>query len=430
MTSSSFNSPENSSSNRSNWAVNQDRLWDDLMALGEIVEPGMPYTRRSFSSMFLRGRDYLTDKFQKAGMQTRIDENGNLIGRMEGSDPDAGTLMIGSHSDTVPSGGRFDGVAGVVAGLEVVRALKDAGIQPRHSIEIVDCLAEEMSEYGLSCVGSRGMCGFLEPAMLDYSGPEGESLRDAITRMGGDPDAISQKGRDDIKGYLELHIEQGRVLESEKLDVGVVTTIVGITRIEITVTGLPDHAGTTPMDLRKDALSGAIEVVAGIRDKAKDLAQLGEGYFVATTGEFYLEPNAANVVPSQVKLVIDTRAQTRELMEKFLTFVQAEMPGLATAQGVEVSDVKILSDSLHTECDEGLGDLMFEASRELGLTSKKMTSGAGHDAVFFSRIAPAAMVFVPCKGGRSHCPEEWSEPEELAAGTALLFETLRKMDAL
>ncbi|MCV6546838.1 MAG: Zn-dependent hydrolase [Cohaesibacter sp.] len=414
---------------KGNKAVNQDRLWDDLMALGNITEPGMPYTRRSFSEMFLKGRDYLRHAFEKAGMTTNVDENGNLIGRLEGTDPDAGVLMIGSHSDTVPSGGRFDGVAGVVAGLEVVRALYDAGVTPRHTIEIVDCLAEEMSEFGLSCVGSRGMTGHLQPAMLDYTGPKDESLRSAITRMGGDPDVISQETRDDIKGYLELHIEQGRVLESEELDVGIVTTIVGITRIEIIVTGLPDHAGTTPMHLRKDALSGAIEVVAGIRDKAKELSDAGEGYFVATTGEFYLEPNAANVVPSQVKLVIDTRAQTRELMETFLTFVREEMPALAMAQGVEVSETKILSDSLHTECDEGLGNLLLEAANELGLTSKKMTSGAGHDAVFFSRIAPTAMVFVPCRGGRSHCPEEWSEPAQLAAGTALLFETLRKMDA-
>ncbi|MCT4655058.1 MAG: Zn-dependent hydrolase [Cohaesibacter sp.] len=413
---------------RSNWAVNQDRLWDDLMALGAIIEPDKPYTRRSFSPMFLKGRDYLSRRFEEAGLAVSIDAGGNLIGRLEGTDPKAGTLMIGSHSDTVPGGGRFDGVAGVVAGLEVVRALKDAGIAPRHSIEVTDCLAEEMSEFGLSCVGSRAMTGSLEPAMLDYTGPAEESLRDAITRMGGRPEAIKAEARDDIKGYLELHIEQGRVLESEELDVGIVTTIVGITRIEITISGLPDHAGTTPMDLRKDALSGAIEVVGGIRDKARALAAAGEGYFVATTGEFYLEPNAANVVPGKVKLVIDTRAQTRELMEQFLAFAKAELPALAAGQGVEISELKILSDSLHTECDEGLGDLLLQASNELGLTSKKMTSGAGHDAVFFSRITPAAMVFVPCKGGRSHCPEEWSDPDQLAAGTALLFETLRKMD--
>ncbi|WP_417795804.1 Zn-dependent hydrolase [Terasakiella pusilla] len=412
-----------------NWAANQQRLWDDLMALGELTEPGIPYTRRSFSEMFLKGRDYLTKRFEEAGLDTFVDENGNLIGRLEGTDPDSGTLMIGSHSDTVPGGGRFDGVAGVVAGLEVARALKDAGIRLKHNLEIVDCLAEEMSEYGLSCIGTRGMTGQLKPEMLDYKGPNDESLRDAITRMGGKPDAIKQESRKDIKGYLELHIEQGKVLETAGLDIGVVTTIVGITRIEITVKGLPDHAGTTPMDLRKDALSGAVEIIAGIRDKAKEIAKKGEGYFVATTGEVTVEPNAANVVPSTVKLVIDSRAQTRVLMEEFLAFINDVMPNLATAQGVEVSEVKILSDSLHSECDDDLSDLVKDMSDQLGLTSMRMTSGAGHDAAFFSRIAPTAMVFVPCKDGRSHCPEEWSEPEQIAAGTAVVFETLCKMDA-
>lgn len=268
-----------------NWAANQQRLWDDLMALGELTEPGIPYTRRSFSEMFLKGRDYLTKRFEEAGLDTFVDENGNLIGRLEGTDPERGTLMIGSHSDTVPGGGRFDGVAGVVAGLEVARALKDAGIRLKHNLEIVDCLAEEMSEYGLSCIGTRGMTGQLKPEMLDYKGPNDESLFDAITRMGGKPDDIKQESRKDIKGYLELHIEQGKVLETAGLDIGVVTTIVGITRIEITVKGLPDHAGTTPMDLRKDALSGAVEIIAGIRDKAKEIAKKGEGYFVATTGK-------------------------------------------------------------------------------------------------------------------------------------------------
>ncbi|WP_417784340.1 Zn-dependent hydrolase [Terasakiella pusilla] len=412
-----------------NWAANQQRLWDDLMALGELTEPGIPYTRRSFSEMFLKGRDYLTKRFEEAGLDTFVDENGNLIGRLEGTDPDSGTLMIGSHSDTVPGGGRFDGVAGVVAGLEVARALKDAGIRLKHNLEIVDCLAEEMSEYGLSCIGTRGMTGQLKPEMLDYKGPNEESLRDAITRMGGRPDDIKQESRKDIKGYLELHIEQGKVLETAGLDIGVVTTIVGITRIEITVKGLPDHAGTTPMDLRKDALSGAVEIIAGIRDKAKEIAKKGEGYFVATTGEVTVEPNAANVVPSTVKLVIDSRAQTRVLMEEFLAFINDVMPNLATAQGVEVSEVKILSDSLHSECDDDLSDLVKDMSDQLGLTSMRMTSGAGHDAAFFSRIAPTAMVFVPCKDGRSHCPEEWSEPEQIAAGTAVVFETLCKMDA-
>ncbi len=412
-----------------NWPVDEARLWADAMALGDLTEPDVPYTRRAFSEMFLKGRDYLTARFQTAGLETSIDAAGNLIGRRAGSAPELGTLIIGSHSDTVPGGGRFDGVAGVLAGLEVARALKDAGITLRHNLEIVDCLAEEMSVFGLSCIGSRGMTGHLEPDMLAYQNPEGEDLAAGIARMGGDVTRLPQVVRDDICAYLELHIEQGRVLESAGEDIGVVTNIVGIMRLEITVTGLADHAGTTPMDLRRDALSGAVEVVAAIRDKAREIAGRGEGYFVATTGEFDIQPGAANVVPREVRLVIDARAENPALMQEFLRFAQNDLASLVSAQGAEFSELKVLSDSAHTECDDALQEQLAQAAEGLGLKWRRMASGAGHDAVFFSRIAPAAMIFIPCRAGRSHTPEEWTEPGQLSAGAAVLFETIRQLDA-
>lgn len=414
---------------QANWPVNEARLWADAMALGDLTEPGRPYTRRAFSDMFLKGRAYLTDKFQAAGMAASIDAAGNLIGRLQGSDPKAGTLVIGSHSDTVPDGGRFDGIAGVLAGLEVVRAVKDAGLTLRHNLEIIDCLAEEMSVFGLSCIGSRGMTGHLTPEMLRYPGPDGEDLASGIKRMGGDVASLPSIVRDDIRAYLELHIEQGRVLEAAKLDIGVVTNIVGIMRLEITVTGLADHAGTTPMDLRRDALSGAVEVVAAIRDKARAIAGRDQGYFVATTGEFEIQPGAANVVPREVRLVIDARAEAPELMKEFLAFAQTELAPLAIAQGAEISALNILSDSAHTECNAHLQEHLAQSASDLGLSWRYMASGAGHDAVFFSRIAPAAMIFIPCLNGRSHTPEEWTEPGQLSAGAAVLFETIRRLDA-
>src|SRR6516165_1543052 len=187
------------------------------MALAEITDPEHPYTRRSFSPLFLQGRAWLAKRFADSGLAVRIDTAGNLIGRLDGADPSLGVIAVGSHSDTVPSGGRFDGIAGLLTALEIVRALRDCGIRLDHTIEVIDFLAEEPSEYGLSCVGSRGMAGALDAGMLNLKEPGGEPLRDALRRVGGDPDCISASQRNDVKAFLELHIEQGIVLESKSL---------------------------------------------------------------------------------------------------------------------------------------------------------------------------------------------------------------------
>ncbi|MEA2857296.1 MAG: beta-ureidopropionase / N-carbamoyl-L-amino-acid hydrolase [Methylobacteriaceae bacterium] len=412
----------------SNLPVNQDRLWEDLMTLAEITESDRPYTRRSFTPMFLKGRDWIKARFEAAGLATRIDTAGNLIGRRAGARPGKGTIVIGSHSDTVPSGGRFDGTAGVMAGLEVARALQEAGHDLDHDLEIIDCLAEEVSAFGISCVGSRAIAGGLTDAMLSYQGPGGERLAQAIVRVGGDPQRLAEAKRSDIAAFLELHIEQGPVLETEHIDVGVVQTIAGITRLELTITGRADHAGTTPFDLRSDALIAAARAILAIQDIARELGRSGDGYFVATTGEIYAEPNAANVVPGRVKLVIDARAECRPTMERFVSRIKEEMPSLVTASGAELSAVGTLSDAPPARGDAGLCVALADAAEKLGLTHRPMTSGAGHDAVHFSRIAPAAMVFTPCRGGRSHCPEEWAEPGEIAAGAATILNAVLAID--
>ncbi len=246
------------------FSVDPDRLWTDVMALAAITDPERPYTRRSFSALFLKGREWLARRFDEAGLDVRIDTAGNLIGRREGADAGLKTIMLGSHSDTVPSGGRFDGIAGVIAALETARSLTDAAVVLRHPLEVVDFLAEEPSEYGLSCVGSRGMAGALEADMLALKNSTGEPLGSGLRRVGGDPERLAESKRADIDAFLELHIEQGVVLESEGVDVGIVTSIVGIRRMEIAFEGEADHAGTTPMGLRRDALvAGARTVELG-----------------------------------------------------------------------------------------------------------------------------------------------------------------------
>jgi N-carbamoyl-L-amino-acid hydrolase len=413
---------------RTNLPVDADRLWADVMALADITDPERPYTRRSFTALFLQGRAWLAQKFTEAGLTTRIDTAGNLIGRLEGSNPSLGVIAIGSHSDTVPSGGRFDGIAGVVTGLEIVRAFRDSGFRPEHTIEVIDFLAEEPSEYGLSCVGSRGMTGLLDGRMLGLTDPSGETLRQALSRVGGDPDRLDQARRDDIKAYLELHIEQGIVLESLSLDVGIVTSIVGIRRIEIVFQGEADHAGTTPLDLRHDALVAAAATVSSVRRVAESLAQEGPDYFVATVGILTVEPSASNIVPGRARLIIDARTTNPALTRRFVEAIDRESLEHAAAARVQRASFETLSDGAPAACDQELRSALRAGAQALGLGESDLPSGAGHDAAFMSRICPSAMLFVPCRAGKSHAPEEWADRDAIAAGAAVIYQAVRALD--
>jgi N-carbamoyl-L-amino-acid hydrolase len=411
-----------------NLPLDADRLWADVMALADMTDPERPYTRRSFSRLFLEGRAWLAQRFTEAGLAVRIDTAGNLIGRLAGAAPSLGVIAVGSHSDTVPSGGRFDGIAGVATGLEVVRALRDAGVRLDHTIEVIDFLAEEPSDYGLSCVGSRGMAGVLDARMLELTEPGGEKLRDGLRRVGGDPDRLAQAKRADIRAFLELHIEQGIILESQSLDVGVVTSIVGIRRIEIVFEGSADHAGTTPMALRHDALVAAAGTVVSVRRVAEELAAEGAGHFVATVGILTVEPGAANAVPATCRLVIDARATDPALTRRFLEAVERESAAHAAAARVARAPLVTLSDGPPVACDPALRDVLRQSARELGLGGTDLASGAGHDAAFMSRICPSAMVFVPCRAGKSHAPEEWADRETIAAGAAVVLQAVKVLD--
>jgi N-carbamoyl-L-amino-acid hydrolase len=403
------------------------RLWADVMALAEITDPAHPYTRRSFSPLFLQGRDWLRRRFEQADLAVRLDAGGNLIGRLEGSDPTCGIIMLGSHSDTVPSGGRFDGIAGVIVALEIVRSLSRE--RPlRHAVEVVDFLAEEPSEYGLSCVGSRAMVGLLEPKMLAYTNASGERLSDAIDRIGGAASRLAGARRADIAAYLELHIEQGIVLESRNIDLGLVTAIVGIARVEIVFQGAADHAGTTPMDLRRDAVLAAARTIAFVGERASSLARAGRGYVVATAGVIETDANAANVVPGHARIIFDIRAEDHALANEFIAEVDRKSAAIAVATRVERSRYDILSNATPAACDAGLRALLAQAADRLGFSAMPLASGAGHDAAFISRIAPSAMLFVPCKDGKSHAPEEWAEADALAKGAAVMLETVRRLD--
>jgi N-carbamoyl-L-amino-acid hydrolase len=413
---------------KTNLPLDANRLWADVMALADITDPARPYTRRSFTPLFLEGRAWLARRFAEAGLTTRIDTAGNLIGRLEGTNPALGVIAVGSHSDTVPSGGRFDGIAGVATGLEIVRALRQSGTRLNHTIEIIDFLAEEPSEYGLSCVGSRGMTGSLDSKMLDLTEPSGETLREGLRRVGGDPDRLAEAKREDIRAFLELHIEQGIVLESRSLDVGIVTSIVGIRRIEVVFQGEADHAGTTPINLRHDALVAAANTVAAVRRLAEQLAGETEDYFVATVGILTVEPSASNIVPGRCRLVVDARTTNPALTKRFVESLDRESAAFAAAAQVSRTAFETLSDGPPVACDADLRAALRQGAQDLGLSEIDLPSGAGHDAAFMSRISRSAMVFVPCRKGKSHAPEEWADRDAIAAGAAVIFQAVRALD--
>jgi N-carbamoyl-L-amino-acid hydrolase len=408
--------------------IDQNRLWDDHMALAAITDPDKPWTRRSFSQRFLDGRAWLHQQYIAAGMTVRMDAAANVIARLEGSVAGLPPIMLGSHSDTVPSGGRFDGISGILTALEAVRALQASGYKPRHPIEIVDFLAEEPSEYGMSCVGSRAMVGELDARMLTYTNAAGETLADAIKRVGGDPAAIAAMPKPEFVGYLELHIEQGVVLERKKLDLGLVTGIAGITRVEIVLQGAADHAGSTLMEYRKDASLPAAELVLLVAQQANAFAARKQGLFVATTGILEISPNAANVVPGGARMILDIRAEKAALVDEFVALLDRESLAIAKRAKVERERFALISQNPPAPCDDHLLDVLGRSAAKLGYSTTRLASGAGHDAAFMSHIGRSAMLFIPSKDGKSHCPEEWSEPEQLAVGAATLFEAVRLLD--
>ena len=409
-----------------NLPVDPVRITEVIDGLARLTEPGRPYTRRAFTALFPAGRYFLLEKFRAAGLETRIDAAGNLIGRRAGRKPGSGTIMLGSHSDTVPDGGRYDGIAGVAVALEVARALADKGIALDHDLEIVDFLAEEVSIFGVSCIGSRGMAGVLPEDWLSRES-NGLTLEEGIREAGGDPVRIAAEARRDIAAFLELHIEQGPVLESGALDIGVVTAIAGITRIEIVVEGRADHAGTTPMGRRADALAAAARLVTGIEALATSLSE-GPGHFTATVGEFSIEPNAANVVPSRARLLIDARAEERAAMDLFAASVDRLAEQVARETGTTIAPPRRISDNMPTPGDPLVLDVLDSACEAVGARHRRMASGAGHDTAFMAKVTRAAMIFVPCLGGRSHAPEEFAETDDIALGAAVLFNAVIQLD--
>ena len=392
----------------------------ELAHFGANPEGGV--SRVAFSDADVAGRAYVRRLMETAGLDVRIDAAGNLIGRREGTDRKLPTIIVGSHTDSVPHGGNYDGDVGVMGAIEVAQQLRDRHVRLRHPLEVVDFTDEEG---GL--VGSRAMAGELSAATLDLVNSSGRSVRDGVGALGGDPDAIDRARRDpgELVAYLELHIEQGGTLEHTHTDIGVVEGIVGIQWWEATVTGVANHAGTTPMDQRHDALLAASELVLAVNAAATGIP----GRQVATVGRLRAEPGAPNVIPGKAVLSIEVRDLDAGRIAAVFERIRTRAAEIARARGTSIEFRDLEATAAPALTDPRIQRIIGGAAHELGLTSMAMPSGAGHDAQDIARIAPIGMIFVPSVGGISHSPHEYTAPADITNGVNVLMHSVLAIDA-
>jgi N-carbamoyl-L-amino-acid hydrolase len=407
-------------------APSAERLQADIEALTRMTRPDVPYTRRAFSDEDRAARAWVAAEMRAAGLAVTVDAAANVIGRRPG-EPDGPPIMIGSHLDTVQAGGRFDGIAGVLAGLEVARSLHAAGRRLRRPLEVVNFTCEEPSDFGLSTIGSRAMSGRIgAETVAGLRDRQGRSLGDAIDTVGGRAARLEDARRapGSIARYLELHIEQSASLDRAGLPVGVVTAIAAPSRFRVTIRGRQDHAGGTPMAVRKDALPPAAELVLLVERLAREA---GRG-MVGTVGALTVLPNMVNIVPGEVELLADFRGIHPAAIAETLARFEAGVAEVAQARGVQIDVAPIVREEpLHIDAD--MIRHAASAAESVRVPFARLTSGASHDANHIARLCPIGMLFIACREGRSHCPEEWAEPAHMAAGSRVLLELVLRLDA-
>lgn len=364
-------------------------------------EPGR-LTRRFATPAMRQASAQVAEWMRAAGMEVRQDQIGNLVGRYAADRPGARTLLLGSHLDSVVDAGKYDGPLGVLVALACVELLHDRGQRLPFAIEILAFADEEGVRYHTAYLGSQVIAGRFDPALLARVDADGITMAEAIRAFGGDPERLAGDARpgDDLLGYCEVHIEQGPVLEAEDLPVGVVTVIAGQSRLDVGFNGMAGHAGTVPMALRRDALCAAAEFVLA----TEALARQDDG-LVATIGQIEARPGASNVIPGNVALSLDVRHQDDARREQAVARLRAQAGQIAAARRVAL-DWRMVQENPAVLCTPALADLLAQAIQSLGYPLRRLPSGAGHDGVIMSTLAPIAMLFVRCKGGISHNPAE------------------------
>jgi ureidoglycolate amidohydrolase len=409
--------------------IDRDRLLSDIEMLASFSDGTPPgISRLVFGEVDQEARIWLKAQCRDAGLSVREDAVGNMFARWTGAQPELGAIGTGSHIDAIPHSGKFDGTVGVLGGLEAIRALRQSGFQPQRSIELLLFTAEEPTRFGLGCLGSRMLGGGLDSAAdTRLRDPEGNSLAQ-LRAAAGFHGSLDQVRLHDgyYAGFVELHIEQGPLLEKEGLAVGVVTSIAAPAALRISVEGEGGHAGGVIMHDRKDAFCAAAEIVLAIEERA---LATGSVDTCATVGKCHVYPGAVNSIPSRVEMEADIRDTDEQRRNQVLREIEHACARVAARRNVQVQVTPINADAPAT-CAPQIIDAVVQAAAENGLAYKKMVSRAYHDSLFMARIAPVGMVFIPCRGGVSHRPDEYSAPQEIENGAKVLAGTLASLSLM
>jgi beta-ureidopropionase / N-carbamoyl-L-amino-acid hydrolase len=401
--------------------INPDRLNQMLNQLAEIGQlPNGGVSRMAFTEADLQARQLVQDWMTEVGMTVTIDAAGNIIGRYDGQNPHLGSLATGSHIDTVPVAGRYDGCLGVLAGIEVVRVLQENSVRLQHPIEVIVFTDEEST-----MLGCKAIAGHLNLHPDHYRLANGRSIQTCLEKIGGNWDKIAtaQRTAEDIVAFIELHVEQGGVLEHQQKSIGIVTGIVGQNRYVVTILGQPNHAGTTPMDLRQDALLAAAQIILAVNQIATDKP----GDQVATVGFLEVLPNAPNIVAGKVELRVDMRDLSQDILNEMSTRLKGEIARIATVTNTEITIAPILP-TTPTLSSPVIMQVIEQICQRANLDYLYLPSRAGHDAQEMGQLTQMAMIFVPSYAGISHSQDEFTTLAECVQGANVLLQTLCDLD--
>ncbi|HBB98240.1 MAG TPA: Zn-dependent hydrolase [Blastocatellia bacterium] len=401
--------------------INGARLNEHLKALSEFGKnPQGGVSRVAYSEADRQGREYVLGLMRAANLDVSIDAAGNLVGRRAGSDNSLKPILVGSHIDSVPEGGNFDGDVGSLGAIEVAQTLAENKVTTRHPLEVIIFQNEEG---GL--IGSEAVVGQLSEKEFDLVNKSGKTVRDGIKFIGGDLSKLATVKREkgSIAAYLELHIEQGGTLEAEKIDIGVVEGIVGINWWDVTIEGFANHAGTTAMNNRQDALLAAAKFIEAVNRVVTSVP----GRQVGTVGRIQALPGAPNVIPGKVVCSLELRDLDAAKIQMLYQKIRTEADQIAKSNRVTF-DFKALNTNISAPTDPRIRAIIDQSAKELGLTTRQMPSGAGHDAQDMARIGPVGMIFIPSIGGISHSPKEFSRPQDIENGANVLLGALMKVD--
>jgi allantoate deiminase len=407
--------------------IDGERLWRRISDLGDIgKQDSGGVTRLSFTDEERAAKDRVASYMEEAGLSVYEDAAGNLFGRREGRDPNLPAVLIGSHVDSVYNGGNFDGPLGVLAGVEVLQTMEEQGIETEHPIEVVTFTDEEGVRFSFGMIGSRALAGKLTPEDLTrYKDENGVSIAEAMRAYGLDPEKIGEAARpeDSIKAYVELHIEQGRVLENENLPAGVVTGIAGPVWLRFSLEGETGHAGATPMNLRRDALATAAKIMGIVETEAAKT-----GTSVATVGQLEVEPGGINIIPGKARFSLDLRDIDEGVRDRVEGRILEEAEEVCRRRGVRL-EIETLQRLAPAPCSDPVRSAAEKACEKFGIRPHALPSGAGHDGMQLTDLCPIGMIFVRSRNGVSHNPDEWSSQEDCAVGADALYWTVLDLAA-